>query len=123
MNNDFDDLDRALFALPLAEPPPGLRQSILNATVYAPAPAIAAPVQLWEIVAAGTAVAIGVWLIFALVVYKGFAASFDADVVATLRAVLNPSALIWLGAGSAVTAWLTLFGPSGLRLPVRGARS
>jgi hypothetical protein len=34
---EFDEIDRALFALPLEDPPPGLRQSILNCTVNAPA--------------------------------------------------------------------------------------
>ena len=40
MKYDSDDaLDRALFALPLEEPPADLRASILTATVYRPAPA------------------------------------------------------------------------------------
>ena len=36
MNGDYDDLDRALMALPLEEPPAGLRESILASTIYAP---------------------------------------------------------------------------------------
>ena len=58
MNDDFDELDRALFALPLEAPPPGLRQSILNATVYARAQAAAGPeIRTWELLAVGIALA------------------------------------------------------------------
>ena len=63
MNDDFDELDRALFALPLETPPPGLRESILNATVYAQARAALEPVaRPWEAWLAGGALAVAVWL-------------------------------------------------------------
>ena len=39
MNMDDQELERAILALPLEEPPDGLRASILFATAYRPAPA------------------------------------------------------------------------------------
>ena len=66
MKYDSDDaLDRALFALPLEEPPEDLRASILTATVYRPVPVFAA----WEIAAIGAVAAVGIW--FAVVIALG----------------------------------------------------
>jgi hypothetical protein len=129
MNDDFDELDRALFALPLEEPPPGLRQSILNATIHAPARAALQPIlRPWEASLAGAAVAVAVWLVYALVAYKGFAASFTDATFGILRAFSDPVTLAWLGLGAAIAAWLVFLNLSGLRLsrvrlPIRGARS
>jgi hypothetical protein len=124
MNDDFDELDRALFALPLEAAPPGLRESILNATVYARARTVAEPeIRTWELWAVGIALAAAAWLIFSLLAYKGFAASFDADLLASGRALSNPSTLVWIGAGSAIAAWLSFLNATGLRLPLGGVRS
>ena len=124
MNDDFDELDRALFALPLEAPPPGLRQSILNATVYARAQAAAGPeIRTWELVVVGIALAAATWLILSLLASKGFAAAFDADLLGAGRAIADPTTLVWLGAGGAVAAWLSFFNATGLRLPLGGARS
>jgi hypothetical protein len=122
MNDDFDELDRALFALPLEAPPPGLRQSILRATVYAPR-AAAEPFHQWESIFAGTAAAIGVWLIFAMVTIHGFAASLNTELLAIGHVFVQPNFLIWLGAGGAAAAWLTYLSSMSLRLPMRSARS
>jgi hypothetical protein len=122
MNDNFDELDRALFALPLETPPPGLRQSILRATVYAPR-AVAEPVRQWESIFAGTAAAIGVWLIFAMIAIQGFAAAFNAELLAIEHVFVQPNFLIWLGAGGAAAAWLTYLSSMSLRLPMRRARS
>ena len=54
--DEHDDLDRALFALPLEEPPAGLRASILRATVFA-GPAVASPLGRAETVGIGIALA------------------------------------------------------------------
>jgi hypothetical protein len=123
MNDNFDDLDRALFALPLEEPPPGLRRSILEATIFSQARVAAPVVGPWESVAAGTMLAIGAWLIFALIAYKGFAVAFDAEIVGAMRALAEPASLMWLVSGCAIAAWLSFLGSLGLRLPVRGVRS
>jgi hypothetical protein len=124
MNEDFDELDRALFALPLEVPPPGLRQSILNATVFARQRSAAEPmVRPWEAWIAGGSFAVAVWLVYALVAYKGFAVAFTDQTLGAARSFADPSTLVWLGAGAAVAAWLLFFNSFGLRLPMRGARS
>lgn len=124
MNDDFDELDRALFALPLEVPPPGLRQAILNATVFAqPRATSESVVRPWEAWAVGGALGVAVWLVYALIAYKGFALAFTAETMATARAFAEPSTLVWLGAGAAVAAWLLFFNSFNLRLPLRGARS
>jgi hypothetical protein len=123
MNDDFDELDRALFALPLETPPPGLRQAILNATIFAQQRVTTeSAVRPWEAWAVGGAFAVAVWLVYALIAYKGFALAFTAETMATARSFAEPSTLVWLGAGAAVAAWLLFFNSLGLRLPLRGAR-
>jgi hypothetical protein len=125
MNDDFDELDRALFALPLEEPPPGLRQSILNATIYARAQVALPPViRAWEASLVGGAVAVALWLVYALLTDKSFGPSLTASVVSVARGFSDPTTLVWLGAGGAIAAWLVLFNTIRLRLPpLRGARS
>jgi hypothetical protein len=129
MNDDFDELDRALFALPLEEPPAGLRQSILNATIYAPVQVAIAPVVVppvvrpWEVSLVGGAVAIALWLVYALVTDKSFGPALTASVVNFARGFSDPTTLVWLGAGGAIAAWLVLFNAIVFRLPLRGARS
>jgi hypothetical protein len=108
MKYDSDDaLDRALFALPLEEPPDGLRASILTATVYRPAP----PFAVWEVTGIAALVAIGVW--FSVLIALGGGTLFVhtfATIGQTLTQVLsNVSNLAWTAAGIATAAWLTLF--------------
>jgi hypothetical protein len=108
MKYDSDDaLDRALFALPLEEPPEGLRASILTATVYRPVPAFAA----WEIAAIGIVAALGIW--FAMMIALGggslFAHTLDTIGQTVTRAFSNVANLEWTGAGIATAVWLTLF--------------
>ena len=55
-------LERALFALPLEEPPADLRGRILAATVYRPA----LPFKMWEVWVIGTLMALAVWLMIAV---------------------------------------------------------
>jgi hypothetical protein len=108
MKYDNDDaLDRALFALPLEEPPAGLRASILTATVYRPAPAFAA----WEIAGIAALAAVGVWC--AILIGFGGGTLFVhtlATIGETFTHVFsNVSNLAWIAAGIATAAWLTLF--------------
>jgi hypothetical protein len=124
MNDDFDDLDRALFALPLATPPPGLRASILNATVYAPkhrpATSLARP---WEFWACGAALAVAAWLVAAIVTQRAFAAAFNADVLAVVRTFSDPTTFSWFAVGCVLAATIWYLGDTRLRLPTRSARS
>ena len=60
MMYDSDDaLERALFALPLEEPPADLRGAILASTAYRPA----APFSVWEVAGLGAVAAITLWLV------------------------------------------------------------
>lgn len=118
MNDDVDDLDRALFALPLAEAPAGLRAAILNATVYAAqAPQLA--LDVWELAAIGAALATVVWLAILFLVDRAFAASVNADVTFVVQGLSNPGILAWYGAGVCVALAVSLFGSDALRLPMR----
>ena len=60
-----DDLDRALFALPLEPVPAGLRERILAATIYR-APAAAPAFRTWELWLLAAAIAIVGIVTFAL---------------------------------------------------------
>jgi hypothetical protein len=123
MNDEFDDLDRALFALPLETPPPGLRASILNATIYArvprPAPSLARPWELW---ACGVALAVATWLVVAIVTQRAFAAAFNADVYQAVRAFAEPTTLSWVAVGCVLAATIWYLGDTNPRLPTRSAR-
>jgi hypothetical protein len=108
MKYDSDDaLDRALFALPLEEPPDGLRAAILTTTVYRPAPPFAA----WEVASVGALVAIGVW--FCVLIALGGGSLFVHSIAtigqSTTHALSNAGNLAWAAVGVATAAWLTLF--------------
>jgi hypothetical protein len=108
MKYDSEDaLDRALFALPLEEPPTDLRAAILATTVYRPAPAFAA----WEIGVLAAIVAIVISLVTA--VFMGGSTLFvhSAEAIGTTltRVLFNPAVLLWLAVGGATAIWLSLF--------------
>jgi hypothetical protein len=91
MYNDDAELERALFALPLEEPPADLRASILTATVYRPAP----PFSVWEATLVGAVAAVSIWLI-ALIAMGG-------------APLYHVTTLAWLAAGIATALWLSFF--------------
>ncbi|MDQ2871673.1 MAG: hypothetical protein M3R35_00930 [Candidatus Eremiobacteraeota bacterium] len=106
-SND-DELDRALFAIPLEEPPADLRASILAATIYRPA-VVPAPFKLWEAWALGAAVAVAVWL---CVLIASGAADFTIASIqnlgsAALAELTQPVVLLWTAIGGALAAWLS----------------
>ncbi len=108
MKYDSDDtLDRALFALPLEEPPADLRAAILTATVYRPAPLFKA----WEIALLGAVAAIATWLIAIVVLGGGtlFVHSLEAIVSAAEDGLSNYSTLVWIAAGGGAAIWLSIF--------------
>ena len=102
-----DELDRALFELPLEEPPRALRAAILASTVYRPR----ATVSLGETVVVGTLAALIVWLLTELVLGGGqlFGRAFIEIGASAFAALSNVSVLAWLGTGSAIAAWLVFF--------------
>jgi hypothetical protein len=108
MMYDSDDaLDRALFALPLEEPPGELRGSILTATAYRPAP----PFSLWEVIAVGAISAVTLWLVILVALGGGtlFVTTLSAIARTMATGLSNVMVLGWLGAGAATALWLTLF--------------
>jgi hypothetical protein len=117
MRYDNDDvLDAALFALPLEEPPAGLRASILAATIYRPAPVF----SLGEVLALGAIVAVMIWLIVEMIAGGGllFVHSLQAVGTGVQRAFGNMSLLAWIALGGATAIWLSIV-PGFQRVRVR----
>ncbi len=109
MNGHYndDDLDLALFALELEEPPADLRASILAATVYRPAPMFSRA----EIVAL-TLITTAIVALIGFVVAGGgtlFAHSVQALERGLVETFSNYSTLGWLAVGGATAIWLSLF--------------
>jgi hypothetical protein len=102
-----DELDRALLALPLEEPPAGLRTSILMATAYRPTPAF----SFWEVTSVGVLGAVGVWLLVLLALGGGqlFLHTLATIGAWAMQALSNWTVVVWLAAGGATALWLTLF--------------
>ncbi len=100
-----EELERALFALPLEEPPADLRASILAATVYRPP----LPVKPWEVWALGAVCALLVWVL--VLVAKGGAApeltAFESYVNEGLKLFEQPAALFWIALGGGAAAWIS----------------
>ena len=111
MNDDFDEIDRALFAMPLQEPPPGMREAILRATVGATVnmPLVRTlPLGTWEIAGVGVALALAVWFVLALIGNPTLAAGLTSNAIEAGRALVEPMTLLWFAAGGAVVAWITV---------------
>lgn len=108
MMYDSDDaLDRALFALPLEEPPSDLRAAILAGTAYRSAP----PFGVWEVAALGALAAVVVWLIVSIAMGGGglFLQTVSAFGAAIAGALSNVTVLAWVAAGAVTAFWLTVF--------------
>ncbi|HKU80999.1 MAG TPA: hypothetical protein VJP76_02430 [Candidatus Tumulicola sp.] len=108
MMYDSDDaLDRALFALPLEEPPSDLRAAILASTAYRPAP----PFGVWEVAGLGVLAALLVWLIASVAMGGGnlFLQTVSTIGSTTAAALSNVTVLAWVAAGAVTAFWLTVF--------------
>ncbi len=102
-----DELELALFALPLEAPPGDLRARILAATVDRPALTFAA----WEIWAVGTLLAFMVWLAFlVLTSVPNFALALREAVdfgVDRFADSISPPVLVWTGLGFSFVIWVS----------------
>jgi len=119
MDEHLDDLDRALMALPLAEPPRDLRAKILARTIARPV-AVFSTVEIWLIVTVG-----------ALVLWLGGLVALDAHALATriaggwnlvsarLDTLMTPSILTWAAVGGAIALWIVFFQAAVLRRATR----
>lgn len=116
-----DELDRALFALPLEEPPQDLRASILAATIYRqPATAIVKP---WEAWALGALCAVLTWLL--LLVTRGHSPVIGSIATYVDEAVLlfsQPQTLFWIAVGGGAALWLSQLNLIGTPGASRAAR-
>ena len=127
--HEYDDIDRALFALPLEAPPQGLREAILRATAYAPRQAEAvAPAFLWESIGwesigVGLTLALAVWLTVALVTNPGLAAQVSSSLLAFSRVLSDPAALAWLAVGASATVCLSIVNLRPLHARARSGRT
>ncbi len=122
MNDAYDELDRALFALPLEEPPAGLRAAILRSTVFA-APSAPALLGRLETTVIGVLLALATWIAIVLLTDRAAAGSVEALTTAFFGALTESRTLFWLALGAAVAAWLTLANSATLRLPFLGGRT
>ena len=118
MSHFDDDLDRAIAALPLAEPPAGFHARVMAATVYRPEPAV----RPWEVWVIGTLIAIAAWLLW-LVGSEPQAAQRIADALTyAVDSVGLTSAytMIWLVGGASAAWWISqLSVPSPKRVRAR----
>ncbi|MDQ2859106.1 MAG: hypothetical protein M3R53_10705 [Candidatus Eremiobacteraeota bacterium] len=123
MNDDFDELDRAIFALPLEHSPAGLRESILRATIFREVPASAA-FSIRETWGIGVALAVAAWLVILAVGDKSFGATATLYMSLFARELSEPATLAWLATGISI-AILVVFSNffEGLRPPVRNGRT
>lgn len=100
-----DDLDRALFALPLEEPPADLRANILAATIYS-APIAVKPWEVWTI---GALFAVLAWMLAAIA--RGTAAPVyarvTAEVAQAFAVVSAPQVLFWIALGVGAAFWIS----------------
>lgn len=101
-----DELDRALFALPLEEPPAELHRRVLAATVLRPAPAF----RPWELIA--LIVALGVVTLLTAYVFTSVphaGSRLAATIVAGLRelGLFSRSTYVWLAIGLSTAWWIS----------------
>ena len=104
---DDDDLERALFALDLEEPPAGLRQAILARTIYHVPAAVA--VRPWEPWVYGGLCAVFAWMLW-LVLHGGATHTVEQAVSygdAAVAFFSQPANLFWIAVGGAATVWFS----------------
>lgn len=102
-----DELERALFALPLEEPPADLRARIFAVTIACPRLTFRA----WEIWAVGTVAAFTVWLAFLVATSAPDAGGAIAGAMSygvdQFAGAITTAALMWLGLGVSFVVWVS----------------
>ena len=110
MYQNDDELDRALFALPLEPLPAGLRESILAATIR---PATAPAFTPWEIGGIGVVLALITWLCMVAVRGQlGLNAVVHSFAAGLLHVAGDLTILTWLGVGVFSAIALTFAAPT-----------
>jgi hypothetical protein len=105
MSYHDDDLDRALAALPLEEPPASLHARIMAATAHRPEPLV----RGWEVWLIGTFLAVAAWLTWTLASTPHAVDRIVAAVTGGLEtaAVNDYTVLLWLAVGASATWWIS----------------
>ncbi len=101
-----DQLDRALFALPLEEPPADLHRRILLATVLRPAPTFRA----WELWLLAGALALAGLLTFLIVASGPFTGvRFTDGIESAMRSLglFSRTTYLWIGVGVSSVWWIS----------------
>ncbi len=102
-----DELDRALFALPLEEPPADLRARILTATIARPRLTFTA----WEVWIVGTLCAFMVWLAVMVVTSVPHVGSAMVHAVSDgfdlVAESVNVNTLMWVVLGGSFVFWIS----------------
>jgi len=102
-----DELERAIFALPLEEPPVDLRAHILAATIARPQPTFRA----WEIWLFGTLVAFTVWLMVLVGTSApdvgGTISRTVNDGVDRFAQLISVNTLVWTALGLSFVIWIS----------------
>jgi hypothetical protein len=100
-----EELEQALFTLPLEEPPTDLRASILAATIYR----TPFTVKPWEVWLFGALLALLTWALV-LVVTGGAMptiATVSSYVSQALAVFATPQTLFWIAVGGAAALWVS----------------
>jgi hypothetical protein len=133
----FDELDEALFALSLEEPPADLRASILQATIHAPAVNLAfasgganlgfapeaAAERAWNPVVAGVGAAVLAWLCLAIFADRDLARTIVDAIGAFVHLLGEPATIPWLALGAASAAAVQIADAWPKRLTIPGGRA
>jgi hypothetical protein len=117
-DDDFADLDRMLAALPLEEPPAGLRARIMTATVFRPEPAV----RTWETWLVGTFVGLAAWLAWLLASAPNAGERFVDTTNRLIEAggLNSVTTVMWVGVGISAAWWISqLTFPSARRIRIR----
>jgi hypothetical protein len=103
--HDDDDLDRALAALPLAEPPAGFHARVMAATVYRPEPVV----RGWEVWAIGTLVAVAAWLIWLVSSAPHATERIAGALISAVETagLTSPTTVLWLAVGASAAWWIS----------------
>jgi hypothetical protein len=101
-----DELDRALFALPLEEPPADMHQRILAATIFRAAPAF----RVWELCLLAIAVALVGWLtVWVFTSAPDAGTRLGHSIVTVLRSLglFSRATYVWLAIGLSSVWWIS----------------
>ena len=106
MSRFDDDLDRAIAALPLAEPPAGFHARVMAATVFRPEPAV----RSWELWLIVTLVAVAAWLTWAAATTPRATEQIADAVTYAVQATADLTStytVLWLAVGLSAAWWIS----------------